>query len=352
MSGAPIAQASPKPVRPSYLLAFLGSLLGMFALYYGVLLTLSATGNLPPPAFSNSLCIDEKLHFLRQEQPGSPTLLVVGSSVAWRHFDGSTLLREAPGTKPLNGAFCGLRVNQTGFATDWLLDHYRSVREVVMIASPQDFQDCASKPTAFFDRDDVDDYVFGKAAPWFYYTRYFSLVSLARNALTIADKRSGANPIDPLVFDRFGSGPLGAEGGRGQLLYGAIGKPDPACIAALSQLAARVQGDGKRLMLAMTPLHPQWRAMHDPDGAVLGGFSASIRAALSGSGAQYWDSNQSFPPVKEEFFDAIHLRWTGVPRFTAALLQAFDIDEATAPPGTQPRLALNPPAASSVKTTD
>ncbi|WP_211259516.1 hypothetical protein [Belnapia moabensis] len=343
MSGAPIAEASPKPVQPSYLLAFLGSLLGMFALYYGVLLTLSATGNLPPPAFSNSLCVDEKLRFLRDEQPGSPTLLVVGSSVAWRHFDGDTLLRKAPDLKPLNGAFCGLRVNQTGFAADWLLDHYPMVREVVMVASPQDFENCTSHPTAFLDRGDIDDYVFDRVTPWFYYTRYFSFVSLARNAATIGDKRSGVNRIDPLVFDRFGSGPLGAEGGRGQLLYGAVDKPDPACLSALSQLASRVHGEGRRLMVAMTPLHPQWRAQHDPDGAVLGRFSSGIRAALGESGARYWDSNLSFAADEEEFFDAIHLRWTGVPRFTAALLQAFDIPGAESPSDSRARIVLNPP---------
>jgi hypothetical protein len=350
MSGAPIAQASPKPVRPGYLLAFLGSLLGMFALYYTALLTLSATGHLPPPAFSNSLCVDEKLHFLRQEQPSSPTLLVVGSSVAWRHFDGSTLLREAPGLKPLNGAFCGLRANQTAFATDWLLDHYRDVREVVMIASPQDFQDCTSKPTAFFDRDDVDDYVFGQATPWFYYTRYFSLVSLARNAATVAGKRSGANRTDPLVFDRFGSGPLAAEGWRGQLLYGAVDKPGPACLSALSQLAQRVHGEGRRLLVAMTPLHPQWRKLYDPDGAMLSRFSNGIREALGESGAQYWDGRQ-FLASDEDFFDAIHLRWSTVPRFTAALIEAFGLAEAAASPTTQSHLALNPPAAG-VKASD
>ncbi|WP_052213750.1 hypothetical protein [Belnapia sp. F-4-1] len=339
MSETPIAQAAPKPVRPGYLLAFFGSLLGMFALYYGALLTLSAAGNLPPPAFSNSLCIDEKLHVLRKTQPGAPTLLVVGSSVAWRHFDGETLVKAAPQTEPLNGGFCGLSVNQTGFVADWLLDHYPSVQDVVMIASPQDFQDCDSKPTAVFDRDDVDDYVFGQATPWFYYTRYFSLSSLARNAVTIADKRSGANRTDPLVFDRFGSGPLAVGEGRGQLLYGAVDGPDPACLSSLSQLADRVQGDGKRLMVAMTPLHPTWRTAHDADGAVLGQFSAAIRTALGESGAQYWDSNQSYKASEEEFFDAIHLRWAGVPRFTAALQRAFD-SAAAQPPGPQSSLSL------------
>lgn len=325
MSATSKAEAAPKPVRPSYLLAFLGTLLGMFALYYGVLLTLSTTGNLPPPAFSNSLCIDEKLHHLRLSQPTEPTLLVVGSSVAWRHFDGETLVRRSPGAMPLNGGFCGLSVNQTAFTADWLLDRYNHVQDVVMIASPQDFTDCTDKPSAIFSREDAEDYVFGGASPWFYYTRYFSLVSLARNAISIADKRSGANRIDPLVFDRFGSGPLGADSTRGALLYGRVGQPDPACFEALAAMSRNLQAEGRRLMVAITPLHPDWRAGFDHDGLLLRNLGDGIRGALQGTGARFWDSNQTLALDASAFFDAIHLRWQAVPRFTAALLQAFDL---------------------------
>ncbi|SDB72040.1 hypothetical protein [Belnapia rosea] len=341
MSGTPNAEASPRSVRPGYLLAFLGSLVGMFALYYGVLLTLSATGNLPPPAFTNSLCIDEKFDFLRRERLAEPNLLVVGSSVAWRHFDGRTLVRDAPGLVPLNGGLCGLSVNQTAYATAWLLDHYKNVQDVVMITAPQDFDGCTGKPTAFFDRADVDDYVFGDASPWFYYTRYFSLVSLTRNASQIAGRRSGADKVDPLVFDQFGSGPLGTDGGRGELLYGEMKQPDPACLTALSQLAARLHEEGRRLFVAVTPMHPQWRQRHDPDGRLLRRFAGSIRTALNGHGAQVWDSNQSLALNDWEFFDAIHLRWIGVPRFTEALVRAFDMTAAQATPGVQSSLVLN-----------
>lgn len=314
------------PTWPGYLVALLGTIAGMFALYYGVLFGLSATGRLPPPAFTNALCIDEKLASMRLGHPAAPTMLVIGSSVAWRHFDGDTVTRASPGTVPYNAGMCGRSISQTEFATAWLLEHFGTAHDVVLITSPQDFDSCPAASAAFFDREDVDDYVFGGASPWPFYTRYFSLVSLVRNALSIADKRSGADRIDPLVFDRYGSGPLGRDGARGSLLYGKAAEADPACLEALSRLGETLQHEGRRLMVVSTPLHPEWKRLHDPDGAVMGRLGAAIRDALAGSGAEYWDSNASPTLAAGDFFDAIHLRWTAVPRFTGELVKAFHLD--------------------------
>jgi hypothetical protein len=328
--GGTRAQAAAGGTWPAYLGTFLGSLLGMFALYYGVLLALAGTGNLPPPALTNSLCIDEKFASMRQEHPAAPTLLVVGSSVAWRHFDGETVTRAAPATVPFNGGMCGRSINQTAYATEWLLGRFGSVRDVLLIASPQDFDSCPASSTAFFDRDDVDDYVFGQASSWLLYTRYFSLLSLVRNALSIADKRSGADRVDPLVFDRYGSGPLGGDGVRGTLLYGKVAEADPACLEALSQLASTLRREGRRLMVVSTPLHPEWRRLNDPRGEYLGRLNAAVGMALAGTGAEYWDSNSSPSVDAGDFFDAIHLRWAAVPEFTHDVVKAFRLDRGLA----------------------
>ncbi|MBL6076870.1 hypothetical protein JMJ56_02555 [Belnapia sp. T18] len=327
--GAPATTAI-APTWRSYLAAFLGSLAAMFALFYGALLGLSATGNLPPPALTNSLCIDEKFASMRQHRPEAPNMLVVGSSVAWRHFDGDTMRRAAPEAVPFNGGMCGRSINQTGYATEWLLGHFKTVRDVLLIASPQDFNSCPTSSTAFFDRTDVDDYVFGRSTPWLFYTRYFSMVSLVRNALSIAGKRSGADRNDPLVFDRYGSGPLGGDGVRGTLLYGKVAEADPACLEALSQLAAKLRQDGRRFMVVSTPIHPEWKRLHDPAGEYLARFNAALQTALAGSGAEYWDSNSSSSVEASDFFDAIHLRWAAVPEFTGDLVKAFHLDRGVA----------------------
>ncbi|GGC67756.1 hypothetical protein GCM10011504_52170 [Siccirubricoccus deserti] len=335
------------PVRPWYLVSFLGSIAGIFILYYMSLWTLSAVGRLPPPAFTNSICIDEKFAFLRQHPPVSPTLLVIGSSVAWRHFDGVTAERNSPGTVPLNGAFCGQSANQTVYTANWLLDRYPTVREVLFIAAPQDFDDCTTPPTASFNRQDVDGYVFGGTSPWLYYTRYFSLVSLIRNAIEIADKRSGENRIDPLVFDRYGSGPIESDRNRGRLLYGDVERLDPACFEALSHLSVKLQQEGRRLMVASTPLHPQWKLQYDPQGQMRNRFNSGILAALRTGGGQYWDSNLSFHLDETLFFDAIHLLWDGVPKFTEALARAFQFGSVAVVPTTR-SVAFLPPGGRSL----
>ncbi len=178
------APASAPTTAPlGYIGSLLGGLLGALATFYLLLLTLLATGHLPPPAFTNSLCIDEKLSFLREHPVASPELLVIGSSVAWRHFDGAAVANGAQGMRPLNGGFCGLHANQSVYVANWLLDHQPTVRQVVMIASPQDFAECHKKPEAVFDRADVSNFVYGGASRWPYYMRYFSPGSLLRNAL-------------------------------------------------------------------------------------------------------------------------------------------------------------------------
>lgn len=323
MAEPPDTGPGPGRVRPWYLVAFFGSILGMFALFYGGLFALAATGNLPPPAFTNSICVDEKLAFLRREQPEAPSLLVIGSSVAWRHFDGQTVTRRLPGTVPLNGAFCGQTMDQTAFSAAWLLDRYPTARDVLLIVAPQDFDDCSAANGAYFDREDVDDYVFDGASPWPYYTRYFSLESLVRNASGIAAKRSGANQVDPLVFDRYGSGPLDSATGRGAQFYGKVAGLDADCFTALSQLGARLAQEGRHFMVASTPLHPEWKATQDPQGLIQARFNAGIRKALLASGGEYWDSNQALSLDAGLFFDSIHLRWSGVPRYTDALIRAL-----------------------------
>src|SRR5690606_34348371 len=110
------------PPVPSIPAVAVDGVLGALGLFWLALFWLERTENLSPPAFSNNLCVDEKLDFLRSNPIVSPNLLVIGSSVAWRHVDGDALVREIPDANPLNGAFCGLFANQAVYVANWLLD--------------------------------------------------------------------------------------------------------------------------------------------------------------------------------------------------------------------------------------
>lgn len=285
-------------------------LLGFFAL----LQLLGATGHLPPPALTNSVCIDEKLRFLRNAPDLDPNLLIVGSSVAWRGID-SIALQEAaaPGTRVLNGAFCGLHANQTRFVADWLLGHFTAATTVLMPVVPEDFTDCTGTTAALFDTRDADAYVFGRAWPWPFYFRYFVPASLLRNATRIAAQRDNRIPLDPLVFTRSGDGPLDTTVSRDTLGVGAMPEFDAACFAALHDMAAGAAGAGRRLTVIDMPIKPEWSRRYDPDGRVHDLFLARVRSALEGTGGQSWDAPAHDALPDAAFTDAIHLRWSAVP---------------------------------------
>ena len=301
-----------------YLLALSAGLLGALGLFWLALFGLERTENLPPPAFSNNLCVDEKLDFLRNNPIEAPNLLIIGSSVAWRHVDGDALVREIPAAKPLNGAFCGLFANQAVYVANWLLDREPSIRHVVMVADPQDFTGCWRVPDAVFSRTDVDAYLAEQATPWGYYMRYFSPRSLVRNALTIKDQRAGLSEWDPLVFNRYGDGPLVTDDSRA-LLYGQPEALDRNCFNALKALSQRLEQEGRSFTMVATPLHPQWKEKYDADGSFLADFDNRILASLGDGGALYWNADKDWQAPLSAFVDAVHLRWSAAQQFSGAL---------------------------------
>ncbi len=327
--GATSAASVPGRVRSRYLLSLFAGLFGALAIFCLTLFALNRTGNLPPPAFSNMSCVDEKLSFLRDNPIQSPNLLIIGSSVAWRHVDGHVLTEALPGVRPMNGAFCGLFANQSTYVGHWLLDRQPSIRSVVMIADPQDFAGCWRVPTAVLNREHVDPYVYENASPWGHYMRYFSPKSLARNALTVKAQRAGEIEWDPLVFNRFGDGPLVTSNTR-ELLYGRPEPLDASCFAALGKMSARLAQEGRELMVVSTPLHPQWKEKYDPDGTFLADFDKQIMETLNATAGTYWNADKDWNTPVSSFVDAVHMRWSAVQGFTAALAEQMR-DAAIAP---------------------
>ncbi len=314
----------PGRVRSRYLMSIFVGLVGALVLFCASLFGLERTGHLPPPAFSNNLCVDEKLNFLRDNPIASPNLLVIGSSVAWRHVDGAVLSAAAPGVRPMNGAFCGLFANQSAYVGNWLLDRHPSIRSVVMIADPQDFAGCWRVPDAVFNRAHVDAYVYDLASPWGYYMRYFAPKSLARNALTVKAQRAGEIEWDPLVFNRFGDGPL-VTGNTRELMYGRPDPLDDQCFAALRGLGERLAKEGRPLTVVSTPLNPEWKEKYDPDGRFLAEFDQRIEHSLNQSGGSYWNADKDWTTPPEAFVDAVHMRWSAAQQFTAALAEQLQV---------------------------
>lgn len=284
-----------------------------------VLSYLSLSGSLPAPLIANSQCIDEKLRAMRLNPPRAPNLLVVGSSVAWRHFNGEEAQRLHPQLRPYNAGFCHANIRQTEASALWLVDRFPTVRSVLLLASPKDFEGCESEPAAQFDFTDADRYVFEGAAPPLYYLRYFDPAAFLRNASTIAVARRDPAVAAPMVINSTGDGPSRLTW-RG-LHYAGIA-PEQSCFQALRSLARELGLRGVRLHVTVTPMHPEWKATYGGK-AYPAALERGIEQALEGANAEYHP--QPMEPKQANFYDAMHLNWDATPAYTAELLSSMKL---------------------------
>ena len=299
-----------------YLLAMAAGALLTFGAMVAALLMLQGKDALPPPQFANSVCIDEKLRSMRAGMPADPNLLVVGSSVAWRHFNSPAAVAAAPDLRPLNAGFCGANMVQTRKVSAWLTARLPTVRHVLLIASPLDFERCTANAPSQFDIFDADDYVFRNASPARFYLRYFDPVTLVRNATTIRAARAGTNGFDPVVQNSYGDGPNQPARSRG-LFYEGVNL-DPACFAALRQTAGILQRKGVSLDVTVTPLAPEWVERYQ-GAAGAAAFARTIEQSLAGTGARFRPVD--YRPGPDAFYDAIHIRWSATAGYTRSLLR-------------------------------
>ena len=292
-----------------YLAVVAGTIVAGMMAFVGLLLGLDIAGLKPPPAFTNSHCIDAKLEFLRRHPALKPTHLVVGSSIAWRNIDAGAIVRDNPHVRPLNGAFCGLAVNQSAFVTRFLVDHLPGVAEVLLLLDPFDMSNCRSSKTAVFDKADVAAYLSG-APDLDYYFKYFDLLSLLANAV---------GPKE--AFTPYGDGPLYTDGSFG-LVYGAPRPFQPECLAALTAFALDMQKRGIALTVATMPLMSGWSRQYDPDARARKALAGELSLALAGTQARLWDTWSTLDVPAADFTDAVHLRWSATGRFTRRLVAA------------------------------
>jgi hypothetical protein len=315
LAASPVKSAPRLEPMRGYLLAMAIGALLMFATLAAALVSLKAYDALPPPQFSNSLCIDEKLHSMRAGIPADPNLLIVGSSVAWRHFNSPAAIAADPSLRPFNAGFCGARMTQVRKVSAWLTARLPTVRHVLLIASPLDFENCTKSDPSQFDVFDADAYIFGKASPARFYARYFDPLTLAHNAGMIRTARGSMFAPEPLFQNSYGDAPNQPDRSRG-LYYGAV-KLDPTCFAALRQTARLLERNGIAFDVTITPLHPEWVSRYGGR-AFATAFPLTIRTSLAGTGARFDATRHQ--PDSAAFYDAIHIRWSATAAYTRSLL--------------------------------
>ena len=307
----------------AYLAAIIVGALTSIVSVIAIFIILDGHQRLPPPPIANNICIDEKLAFLREHTFNSPSVLVLGSSIAWRNVDSAAFSKATGGLHAVNGAFCGLRINQTAFVGDWLLDRLPSVRSVVVVASPFDFVGCNVNPSAVFSRNAADEFVFNREPKWGFYFRYFDPISMVRNAIYIGDMRSKPASLQPLIFTKFGDGPLDTDLSQPTLIYGAVPELDRNCFDALRTLANRLASEGRKLAVVTTPLNPEWKKSFDRDGGLGKRLGSAIVESVQQTDARYFDGDANANMSREAFADAIHLRWAAATTFSATFARGL-----------------------------
>ncbi len=127
-------------------------------------------------------------------------------------------------------------------------------------------------------------------------------------------------------FTRYGDGPLDTDETYG-LVYGPPPRIQPECQAALAGLAEDIEKRGKRLVVMTMPLLGQWSDRYDRASQARKGLASGVRRALEGTSAAFWDGWSEIVIPPPDYTDAVHLRWSAVPRFTRRLIRATGFGE-------------------------
>lgn len=300
-----------------YLAAIAAGALGLVGAYAGTVLLLEAQfpQHLPAPSITRIKHLDEKLLYLRERGPVEPALLAVGSSITWRQMDGDAFAEIAGGSdRVFNGATAFLQTHQTRFLTDFYLDRFSGVETVLVMVALPDFSNCTTIDSVVMDTADAVGYAFEHEDELGYYFKYFTPLSYLKRGISMAEQRQ---PLTGEVYlDEYGSSPIDLpEGATPSLRYDEMGV-DEACVAALAALSAEIDGQGKEMVLVFAPVHPDYWTTFPASRAAWRAAAERIREAVARHGTRVLDLAESPAFKAEDFFDAFHLRWPAVARFS------------------------------------
>jgi hypothetical protein len=288
------------------------------------LAALSAMGRLPAPPITATNCIDEKFKFLHNTDIRNPGLIAVGSSVTWRNLDFSIFTEHyGHNIEPLNAAPCYLYVNQTAYLANFLVDHMPSVKSVMSVFSMRDFSACSISPTAFFQPEDAESYVFDRDPAWYLYLKNFRPLAFARDVIELPGMRSGENISAPLVMDLYGSGPLTLPKPEIRENF----KLDPTCLDHLSAMSENLSRRDIDFVVVLIPQMPAWRDAYDPGGVRDAEFRSEVARRLEGTRTFLIDAQQGLHLRNDQFTDHAHLQWSSVPLLMRYLISQLDKSE-------------------------
>jgi len=298
------------------------------ALLVVALWTLDGAGALKAPAFTNRATFDEKLRFVRAHPSPAPEWLFVGSSTTLWGVDATTLASRRPPITALNVGIRDLKVHQLAAVTKLYLDLLPSIRTVVVISTPMDFEQCGDATAIFFDPQEAASYLRRDHHELYYQLRNLDILGIVRRAPRIAaDRREPAIGVDALAFDRSGSILLDLPPSAVPATVMRGSMPDFAdrCYEALGAFARGLRRrEGRRLVFVLAPMRPAYLAALDADGALLDAHRRRLAGLAAEERFTFIDAHRGLDLDEAAFFDAYHLRASIVPQVTRYIVEAMN----------------------------
>lgn len=286
------------------------------------MLAVASPEHMPAPPITRLSAMDEKLRYIRRHPQLDPQILAIGSSIAWRQLDGAVFDQMAGRSGAfLNGGTAMLQIHQSREMLDFYLSHLRNVRSVLLLVGPPDFDDCSRAPAELMPAEDAAAYAFSELPEAYFYLRYFAPQRFIKAAATLPARQQPL--VGDLYLDQWGSGPLHvpAEMQRG-LRYG-VTRSDPACVDALLAMAGDLRQRNIALTVVFPPVHPEYRAQYPHVMAALCTTVMQLQPALAEGGVRLLQYQNDPRYTAEDFFDAFHLQFPAVQRFSKELAQAM-----------------------------
>ena len=277
-----------------------------------------------PATITNSISLDAKIRFLRQNRQlfGAQTVFA-GSSMCFNNVDVAYLNHRLPGAATfVNISAWGLQIDSTRKIIDFFLEHAPHVRNVVMVGQIVDFR--CSREGSLFDREEVWSYISGKESILFT-ARHFNLLKSWENWRTF-DRLARTNQgYDGLMFDETGSVmmdiPQAKLNGKRWNEYGLDAETNAFAFSELEKLCAMLRSSGKRFIFVVTPVRQAYR-QHSNSSRALEVFKGQVRGIVVRNGGILVDADEQLALKDDCFIDMMHLNHHGA-RKVAELLASL-----------------------------
>ena len=291
-----------------------GLLLGSIAVPIMVisgLWLLSGADRLKAPAFTNRPSFDEKLRYLREVPWRAVDVLFVGSSTTLWGVDQVTSSERLPGVEALNVGMRNAKIHEARELARFHLDLFPTVRAVVMISTPLDFEKCAPTESGFFDAPAARAYVLGTRGEIATQLAFLDPMGVMRAARNIGELRhSMPTSPDSLNFDPSGGILLDLpRSAVPDLVWrGSLPDLDPRCYDALEATAREIRDAGAWLYFVLAPMRPSYLAANDPAGNRIEAHRRELARVAARAPLTLIDAHALLALPDEAFFDAYHLR--------------------------------------------